>query len=374
MATSLSNALPLTGADGISGRNNGRDIRKGLLSSVLLPDTKANPLAVRNGVLPHDYDAAGVKSLRVDQTAIASNQVILQPGPFVCERTGQGPYLGWLETSAGVLITPPASDATNPRIDMVYVQVLDKASISPDPSTDPIVDVVPGVPSATPVVPVVTADGAVVLARLYRPAGSTTITQANITDVRRSSGLVGTVRRLLPGDFLSDLGKVDGELRYRQAVGSLPSLVDYWDAVRGVWRGTQGFVLTGNWPGVTAGTTVSGTTVTWPNVYGLGYAPIQVNIPDPGWPYTVAASVNFYVSGINGAGGLNSYVNVNSNQFAGSYSYANTPQNVVIVPVGDTIFTGASTAALHWDVPINGVQVACTADTRNTMKIRIDPA
>jgi len=376
MAIALSNALPLTAADGQTGRNNGRDIRKGLLSSLLLPDTKANPLAVRNGVLSHDYDSGGVKSLRVDQTGTASNQVIIQPGAFVSERAGQGPYIGWGETSAGVLLTPPGADSTNPRVDAVYVQVLDKASISLDPSTDAIADVQPGVPSATPVNPAVTADGAVILAYIYRPAGNSTITQANITDYRRSTGLVGTVRRLLPGDRLPDPGKVDGELRYRQAVGGLPSLVDFWDAGQGVWRGTSGFVLTGNWPSAGTGVTLSGTTLTWGNVFGLGYVPISVNIPDPGWPYYVSASVNFAVTGgVSSSAGLNSFVNVNGQPFAGCYSYTlAAPQNVFIVPVGNTIFTGNSRAELHWDVPVNGVSVQCTADNRNSLKLRIDPA
>jgi len=303
MATALSNGLPLTGADGSTGRNNGRDIRKGLLSSLLLPDTKANPLAVRNGVLSHDYDSGGVKSLRVDQTGTASGQVIVQPGAFVSERAGQGPYIGWGETSAGVLFTPPGSDSTNPRIDVVYVQVLDKASISLDPSTDAIVDAQPGVPSATPVVPAVTADGAVILAQLYRPAGSTTITAANITDKRRSTGLVGTIRRLLPGDFLSDPGKVDGESRYRQAVGSLPSLLDYWDGAQGLWRGTQGFALNGIFPGTPDALNQVGGDLNG----GQTYVPITVNIPDPGWPYRVSAAGFFSTSVTSGTATMNYY-------------------------------------------------------------------
>ncbi len=379
MATALSNALPLTASDGTTGRNNGRDIRKGLLSSLLLPDTKSNPLAVRNGVLSHDYDAAGVKSLRVDQTATASNQVILQPGPFVCERTGQGPYIGWLETSAGVTITPPASDSTNPRIDVVYVQVLDKASISLDPTTDPIVDVVMGVPSATPAVPAVPADGAVVVAELYRPAASTTITQANITDKRRSTGLVGTVRRLLPGDALADAGKVDGELRYRQAVGSLPSLVDYWDAAQGRWRGTQGFVLIGNWAAAGVSYSVTGYNVNYGTIFGLGNFPISVSVPDPGWPYRITASTAFDVVNVNAGGTLYYYVGVNSvsnAQFSGSFGHATAPQqNIAIVPVGNNVYTGPATVQLQWDVnEPNPAGVQCHADTRNNLRVGIEPA
>jgi len=379
MATALSNGLPLTGADGSTGRNNGRDIRKGLLSSLLLPDTKANPLAVRNGVLSHDYDTNGVKSLRVDQTGTASGQVIIQPGAFVSERAGQGPYIGWLETSAGVLLTPPTSNSTNPRVDAVFVQVLDKASISLDPSTDAIVDVVQGVASSAPVNPAVTADGAVILAYIYRPAGSTTITQANITDYRRSSGLVGTVRRLLPGDVLSDAGKVDGELRYRQAVGSLPSLVDYWDARQGLWRGTQGFTVSQTFPGSPdAGGLVffGGTT---------GATLMTIPIVDPGWPYRVSCSGYFQarmsLAGVGTSGIGNFYANVNNGPFAtflvnSDHMGRNSAGvcGIVLVPQASTIYTGASTVRIKADQFNNADYANCSVDQRNAPTVQVIPA
>ncbi len=380
MAIALSNGLPLTGADGSSGRNNGRDIRKGLLSSLLLPDTKANPLAVRNGVLSHDYDSGGVKSLRVDQTGTASNQVIIQPGAFVSERAGQGPYIGWLETSAGVLFTPPTSDSTNPRIDVIYAQVLDKASISLDGSTDAIVDVVTGVPSSAPVVPAVTVDGAVVLAQLYRPAGSTVITQANITDYRRSTGLVGTVRRMLPGDRLSDPGKVDGEVRYRQAVGSVPSLLDYWDGGQGLWRGTQGFALSFAFPG-----TPDANHFLHFGGNGPSLDILTVNVPDPGWPYRVSASAVFLarptLTGTGNSGSVNVYANVNNGPFCGSLintvsQFADFQyfHQVYISPVGATIFTGNATVKVRADNFSNADYVECATDFRNLLTLQITPA
>lgn len=381
MATALSDALPLLNVDG-TGRNNARSFRKGLLASLLLPQSGApNPLACRPGVLVHDYDAAGVKSLRVDQTPTASGSVTLQPGAFVCERSNQGTYVGWLETSAGVPITPPTSDSTNPRYDVVYVQVQDKSAISTDATSGPIADVVTGTPSATPTVPAVTADGAVPIFHLYRPAGvpGQTITAANITDVRKSTGLVGTVRRLLPGDFLSDAGKVDGELRYRQAVGGLPSLVDYWDAGQGLWRGTQGFTLVGNWAAAGVSYSVSGYNVNYGTIFGLGNFPISVSVPDPGWPYRVSASTSFDVVNLNAGGTLYYYVGVNSvsnAQFSGSFGHVTAPQqNIAIVPVGNSIYTGPSTVQLQWDVnEPNPAGVQCHADTRNNLRVRIDPA
>jgi len=367
MVVALSNALPLTAADGVTGRNNGRDIRKGLLSSLLLPDTKSNPLAVRNGILSHDYDPGGVSSLRLDTTNPPSAQVFVHPGAFVTERTGQGPYIGWLETSSGITITPPAADATNPRIDVVYVAVFDKASISLDPGTDSFVDIVTGVPSATPAVPTINTDGAVTLAQIYRPAASTVITPDRVTDVRRSSGLVGTVRRMLPGDFLSDPGKVDGELRYRQPLGSLPSLVDYWDGSQNRWRGTQGFAMTAPWPGTPDAKSRVGGTPSGNNFL------INTTIPDPGWPYRVAASTVFNVDGFQyGATFATSNVVVNNTNVSAIVGTP-TPAALYIVPGGSTIYTGAGGAGLNFNV-LGGGNATWSADVRNPLTLNIIPA
>ena len=382
MATALSDALPLLNVDG-TGRNNARSFRKGLLASLLLPQSGApNPLACRPGVLVHDYDANGVKSLRVDQTATASGSVVVNPGAFGCERANQGTYVGWLETSAGVTITPPTSDASNPRYDVVYVQVQDKSAISTDATSGGIVDVVTGTPSATPTVPAVTVDGAVPIAQLYRPAGvpGQTITTANITDVRKSTGLVGTVRRLLPGDFLSDAGKVDGELRYRQAVAGLPSLVDYWDAGQSRWRGTQSFTLTATFPGTPdAGGNVQG------NVSSGGTI-VSVSIPDPGYPYRVQTGA--YLTGIStltgtgNSGSCNVYINVNNGPFSSCLlTSSDQPVSTVtnrrtfsLFPLGAAVFTGASTVRLKSDQFNNADNFFWLTDQRNPLTCRVDPA
>src|SRR5213080_1544764 len=127
MAVALTDAVPLTTSDGSTGQNNGRDFRK-FVSGLLLPDVKsANPLATRNGVLPHNWDTNGCTSLRVQQQSTASMNVDILAGHFACERTGQGPYLGWSEATVTQSIA--TSDPTNPRIDVIYAVVYDQASI-----------------------------------------------------------------------------------------------------------------------------------------------------------------------------------------------------------------------------------------------------
>jgi hypothetical protein len=363
-AVAMTDALPLTEADGSTGRNNGRDFRKGLLASLLVPDVKTDPLAVRNGVLPHDYDTNGVTSLRVDAQATADTTVLVRPGAFVCERAGQGPYIGWTESASTV--TPPTADVSNPRIDVVFAHVRDIASISTDPSTGPVLDVLQGTPAASPVAPTALPDGASALAQLYRPANDSTITSARITDVRRSSGLWGAVRVLLAGDAISDPGKVRGELRFRAAAGSLPALVDYWDGTQ--WRGTMSFVVTDTYPGTPDSASL---------VYGTvssSTAIVTTTIPDPGWPYRLVANTHLRLNAVTNGITASIYINVNNGPFASAIVVAGpSAENVPLLPTGSTIYTGSVTARLKLD-PIGSGSATWRADVRNKITYQIIPA
>ncbi|WP_027947222.1 hypothetical protein [Amycolatopsis taiwanensis] len=365
-AVAMTDALPLTEADGSTGRNNGRDFRKGLLASLLVPDVKTDPLAVRNGVLPHDYDTNGVTSLRVEAQATPDNTALVRPGPFVCERAGQGPYIGWTETA--LTVTPPNADVSNPRIDVVYAHVRDIASIATDPGTGPVLDVLQGTPAASPTAPTALPDGAVALAQVLRPANNSTITAARITDVRRSSGLWGAVRVLLAGDAVSDPGKVRGELRFRAAAGSLPALVDYWDGTQ--WRGTMSFVVTDTFPGTPDSASLVYGTV------GNSTSIVTTTIPDPGFPYRLTGAAHLrgmtFTNNINGS----FYINVNNGPFASAIVVAGPgPENIYLMPVGGTVYTGSVTARLKVDPigPGNG-QITWRGDVRNKITYTIIPA
>lgn len=365
----LTDAVPLTAVDGVTGQNSGRDIRK-WIAGLLLPDVKsANPLAARNGVLPHNWDSAGCTSLRVQQQTTAAWALDVLAGPYVCERAGQGPYVGWSESTATVV--PTTSNPTNPRIDIVYTWVGDRASITTDATHGPIADVIAGTPAASPS-PNTAAlpDGAVQLAQVRINAGSTTITSANITDMRPSTALTGAVRHMLPGDAINDPGRIDGELRYRTAVSPYPALVDYWDAAQSRWRGTQGATFTGQWPGTPdAQSHVFGT------VSGGGNVIISVTIPDPGFPYRVWASSIFTITSIISPTTMNYYVSVNSGPFAGAVTLVGQggDNRCPIMPIGSSIFTGSSTVRLIFDV-LGGGSVGWSADVRNPLTIGVTPA
>ncbi|MGW1676039.1 hypothetical protein [Saccharopolyspora sp. NPDC002376] len=364
----LTDAVPLTAADGVTGVNNGRDMRK-FISGLLLPDVKsANPLAVRNGVLPHNWDAVGCTSLRVQQQGTASMNVDVLAGHLVCERTGQGPYLGWSESTVSVPIA--TSNATNPRIDVVFAVVYDQASIPTDPAHGPVVDVLAGAPAASPVAPTNLPDGAIKLAEVRVPANATTITAANITDKRMSTALTGGVRYMLPGDAVLDPGRIDGELRIRKAAAPWPQLMDYWDAAQGLWRGTMGATFTQTFPGSPDGNNnVTGV------ISGANNTLITLNIPDPGFPYRVIASTLFKIISINNPTTINYYVNVNNNQFAGAIGTAGPggDNRCPVVPIGATIYTGASTVRLKIDV-LGGGSITWGADVRNPLTVQVVPA
>lgn len=96
--------------------------------------------------------------------------------------TTQGMYYCYNDNSAGqVSLTVAASNGTNPRIDVVVAQVED-ASYS-GANNDWKLAVVTGTAAASPTVPALPAN-ALVLAYLWIPAASTSVTAGNILDLR----------------------------------------------------------------------------------------------------------------------------------------------------------------------------------------------
>lgn len=172
--------------------------------------TAANS-AWRDGVIPGPYSTSLSKyrSLHVTENSPTGSSVLVQPGHAVVTRTAQGMYL--CPNSAPRVVALDPADATNPRIDLIVLQVLDTAL--GDASTDVQIRAVTGTPAGSPVAPALPT-GAIELARVAVAAAPTgnTIVNANITDRRKSAGIKGTVRQLLALDAVSDAG-VHGDLR-----------------------------------------------------------------------------------------------------------------------------------------------------------------
>jgi hypothetical protein len=191
----------------------------------------ASNSAWRDGVIPGVFSvaAATYRSYHVTQNSPTGSSVLVQPGHAVVTRTGQGLYV--CPNSAARVVALDAADVTNPRIDLIVLQVQDQPL--GDPVTQAQVRAVTGTPSGSPVAPA-TPTGAIVLARVAVAAAPTgnTIVDANITDLRRTAGLAGAIRLLLPGDSVSDAG-VPGDLRYVSQDGLFSR---YTSSGGGLWQ------------------------------------------------------------------------------------------------------------------------------------------
>lgn len=99
----------------------------------------------------------------------------------------------WVENDAAITVTLSAANALLDRIDAI---ILRKSTTSRDVS----LMVLTGVPANNPIRPAITRNGTtydLLLAVVRVPAGATTITAANITDMRTDSSVCGWVTGLV---------------------------------------------------------------------------------------------------------------------------------------------------------------------------------
>lgn len=294
----LLDAVPLTAVDGIAGRNTARDIRYVLLGGQVAAG--GTEVSWRPGVFAREWDSTlnVYSSMRVIQDVTASRTVRVLPGWYTCVRSGQGVYIGHNTTTTSIELDP--ANGTNPRIDVVWAIVYDKApaAFPADPDHGAYLGYTTGTASGTPAVPAIPT-GAVALAEISRPVpASDPIPQANITDKRKSTSMQGAVRPLLPGDALADTGGYHGEHRVRTGAfvhatissAGVKSLVDYWDATAGIWRGTQRIKFPR--PAATPVASLGGLSA---------HAVVQLTVPDPGWPYYLEVSGSMLIGITGGA-------------------------------------------------------------------------
>lgn len=285
--------IPLLDDNGAGVYNKGRnsivEFRKEFLGGMLTK--QGTPFAFIPGVLNPTtyYDLGGGLELWGDgvaqTTGGAGTQALnVQPGRYLCNRTGQGPYIVSLESVLN--LAQPAADGTNPRWDIVCVMPYDKGAFPADAQHGPKFITVTGDPAGSPVVPALPAAvaDALPIARILRPANDNTIAGTDITDVRVGTALHGAPRVMLPGDLLATPGGYHGERRIRAgafvdtviktAGGKI--LEDYWDQISFLWRGRNPSTI--KLPPRTIAdhlNIASGVTVTCDTF----------SIPDPGYPY-----------------------------------------------------------------------------------------
>lgn len=274
-------AIPLLSAAGAA-INSAANYRQGWIGALVAP-APGGPMLWRPGVLSSAAGTAAPNTdLAVSQTPTASVNVLVNPGTVVIPRSGVagGPYLVTF-TSVSTLVADPAP-STNPRIDVVAVQVVDNA-LGDVGTQGGQLFIVDGTPAATPSVPAIPT-GAVALAQLYRAANSTSIVTANITDVRRGSATACGVRPLLPGDLSSDPGSYVGEYTY-DAVTAYKSGPRIWDG--STWRGVRPKPLTAVWANGTSNIPITSSTTTI----------ATCTVADPGYPYALRLSAQIDWSG-----------------------------------------------------------------------------
>lgn len=211
---------PGTGFWSAQQRNNSRQGRALIQSLFLAANTNAPLSNNRSGVIPTSSDGTQAYDLRV--TVSSGLTMTVQPGSAVVNRSGQGPYLGWL-LPAAQNVTCDAAPATNPRRDIVVLRIYDAALGDTVPATGPCsIEIIPGTPSASPVDPVTwDATGTITswpfgggvgiaLGRAQVSTGGV----ITLTDLRRSTGVQGGVRVALPGDSPSDASFMPGDQRW----------------------------------------------------------------------------------------------------------------------------------------------------------------
>lgn len=189
----------------------------------------------RAGVLPGPPVAAASKIPGAFAVAPTSGlNFSIQPGAVILERNTLSGLYHVQSTAVGTGAVGTA-DPSQTRIDLVTVDHFDGALGDNSSTTLTRVHVKAGAPGGGVPAIDVTPGARQIMGWWTIPALTTTLTSGMWTDARKSSGLRGGIRPLLPGDALSDPGFHVDELRDTTAI-STQGTIDCWDAVNSVWR------------------------------------------------------------------------------------------------------------------------------------------
>lgn len=166
-------------------------------------------------------------------SAAGGLSVAYRRGSAVVERsTLVGPYT--VVVNAVGTVTLATADAVNSRIDRQDLQVFDGALGDNGGVSLTQILVTSGVAAGVPVAPAAPVNS-IPLTQVTLPANTTTITAGMIADKRKSAGVRGAIRYLLPGDSTSDVGFMTGEMRDTTGVSSTPTQ-DRWNSTAGSWQ------------------------------------------------------------------------------------------------------------------------------------------
>lgn len=181
----------------------------------------AGVLKARSGVRsPLDFIVTqhGTPNLSVDVTA---GQALIQG----TEAAGQGAYI--YTADAASTVTLDAADGTNPRNDVIILRIQDQDYSG---AVDgPTIEKVTGSAAVTPVDPA-TDDNCLVIARVRVNANATSVTNANITDLRPYTaalgGLIPVLSTARPSTPWGGMGVVETDTL----------ALSFWDAPSSSWQ------------------------------------------------------------------------------------------------------------------------------------------
>lgn len=168
---------------------NARNVTAGMLGAPVAAFTNAVAATTAGG----SHGVTGSTDLAVTQNGTPNMSVNVAAGrAFI--RSGNASsiaaatYAAMNDATVNVAIS--AADPTNPRIDLVVIQVRD--TNYGEAASDARLTVVTGTPAASPAVPALTSfPNSLVLAQVAVAAAVTTITNANITDKRTRAHALG---------------------------------------------------------------------------------------------------------------------------------------------------------------------------------------
>lgn len=162
---------------------NAREYRR-LLERLMGYDVVSTPGTGAGGIF-RSPDLAVTQAGSPNMTVLVASGAAYVDGS---QSSTQGGY--FVYNDASTTVTVPAANVTNPRIDIVGVQVTD--SEYSGVTNDAALVLVTGTPAASPVEPTLPANF-LTLARVDVAANATSITNANITDRRRRMSALGGV-------------------------------------------------------------------------------------------------------------------------------------------------------------------------------------
>lgn len=254
-------ALVTQPADGLWTSNLKNNARQGrAMLQAFLENADATPMnGTRSGVIVTTGAAADLLPF-----GVAGLSVSINPGTGVAHKAGQGPLMGWL-TSVKTVTTTNAP-ASNPRNDLIVMRMYDLAAGDISPDGEPCrIEVITGTPAASPTDPIAvnalgvytgipaqaglgTGGIAIPIARAQVSTGGV----ITLSDLRRSAGVVGGPRYMLPADAGSTDGRT-GQLRYTPTTDLLEikDSAGNWQRVISGSRAPRGLIAA---PAIPAGT------------------------------------------------------------------------------------------------------------------------